>query len=75
VLHKHLWTMNIAIKPENISSRDAFADKVSLVRAPQVGSVGMTGALAAAESEIVLNRFGKPEEMLVGRRGDRLLVM
>ena len=32
--------MNIAIKPENISSRDAFADKVSLVRAPQVGSVG-----------------------------------
>ena len=32
--------MNIAIKPENISSRGAFADKVSLVRAPQVGSVG-----------------------------------
>ena len=65
MLHKHLWAMNIAIKPENISSRDAFADKVSLVR----------GALAAAGSEIVLNRFGKPEEMQVGRRGDRLLVM
>jgi len=31
--------MNIAIKPENISGREAFADKVSLVRAPQVGSV------------------------------------
>jgi len=35
----------------------------------------MAGALAAAGLEIVLNRFGKPKEMLVGRRGDRPLVM
>jgi hypothetical protein len=35
----------------------------------------MAGALAAAGLEIVLNRFGKPKDMLVGRRGDRPLVM
>jgi hypothetical protein len=37
--------------------------------------LGIADAPAAAGSGIVLNRFGKPEEMLVGRRGDRLLVM
>jgi hypothetical protein len=37
--------------------------------------LGLAGALAAAGLEIVLNRLGKPKEMLVGRRGDRPLVM
>jgi hypothetical protein len=37
--------------------------------------LGVVGALAAAGSENVLNRIGKPKEMLVRRRGDRPLVM
>ena len=30
--------MNIAVKPENINSREALAGKVSLVTGPRVGS-------------------------------------
>jgi 3-hydroxybutyrate dehydrogenase len=51
--------MNIAIKPENISSREALVGKVSLVTGSTSGiSLGIARALAAAGSEIVLNRRG-----------------
>jgi 3-hydroxybutyrate dehydrogenase len=56
--------MNIAVKPENISSREALAGKVSLVTGSTSGiGLGIARALAAAGSEIVLNGFGKPEEV------------
>jgi 3-hydroxybutyrate dehydrogenase len=56
--------MNIAIKPENISSREALAGKVSLVTGSTSGiGLGIARALAAAGSEIVLNGFGKPDEV------------
>jgi 3-hydroxybutyrate dehydrogenase len=56
--------MNIAIKPENVDSREALAGKVSLVTGSTSGiGLGIARALAAAGSEIVLNGFGKPEEV------------
>src|SRR5437764_3753624 len=56
--------MNIAIKPENITARDALAGKVSLVTASTSGiGLGIARALAAAGSDIVLNGFGKPDEI------------
>jgi 3-hydroxybutyrate dehydrogenase len=56
--------MNIAVKPENIGSREALAGKVSLVTGSTSGiGLGIARALAAAGSEIVLNGFGKPEEV------------
>src|SRR5438874_7025483 len=56
--------MNIAIKPENITRREALAGKVSLVTGSTSGiGLGIARALAAAGTEIVLNGFGKPEEV------------
>jgi 3-hydroxybutyrate dehydrogenase len=56
--------MNIAIKPENINTREALVGKVSLVTGSTSGiGLGIARALAAAGSEIVLNGFGKPEEV------------
>jgi 3-hydroxybutyrate dehydrogenase len=56
--------MNIAIKPENLASREALTGKVSLVTGSTSGiGLGIARALAAAGSEIVLNGFGKPEEV------------
>ena len=56
--------MNIAIKPDSITARDAFAGKVSLVTGSTSGiGLGIARALAAAGSEIVLNGFGKPDEV------------
>ena len=56
--------MNIAVKPENINSREALAGKVSLVTGSTSGiGLGIARALAAAGSQIVLNGFGKPEEV------------
>jgi 3-hydroxybutyrate dehydrogenase len=56
--------MNIAVKPENINSRE-LAGKVSLVTGSTSGiGLGIARALAAAGSEIVLNGFGKPEGRL-----------
>ena len=56
--------MNIAIKPENINSQQTLAGKVSLVTGSTSGiGLGICPALAAAGSEIVLNGFGKPEEV------------
>jgi len=56
--------MNIAIKPENINTREALAGKVSLITGSTSGiGLGIARALAAAGSEIVLNGFGKPEDV------------
>jgi 3-hydroxybutyrate dehydrogenase len=56
--------MNIAVKPENIDSREALTGKVSLVTGSTSGiGLGIARSLAAAGSEVVLNGFGKPEEV------------
>ena len=56
--------MNIAIKPENINTQQTLAGKVSLVTGSTSGiGLGIARALAAAGSEVVLNGFGKPEEV------------
>jgi len=56
--------MNIAIKPENVAAREVLAGKVSLVTGSTSGiGLGIARALAAAGSEIVLNGFGKPDEI------------
>ena len=60
--------MTIAFKPENINIREALAGKVSLVTGSTSGiGLGIARALAAAGSEIVLNGFGKPEEVADAR--------
>lgn len=56
--------MNIAIKAEDIVARETLAGKVSLVTGSTSGiGLGIARALAAAGSEIVLNGFGKPDEI------------
>ena len=56
--------MNIAIKPENIKTEQTLAGKIALVTGSTSGiGLGIARALAAAGSEIVLNGFGKPEEV------------
>jgi 3-hydroxybutyrate dehydrogenase len=56
--------MNIAIRPENIAARETLAGKVSLVTGSTSGiGLGIARALAAAGSGIVLNGFGKPDEL------------
>jgi 3-hydroxybutyrate dehydrogenase len=56
--------MNIAIRPENINTQQELAGKVSLVTGSTSGiGLGIARALAGAGSEVVLNGFGKPEEI------------
>src|SRR6266576_3526703 len=56
--------MNIAVRPENSAARQVLIGKVSLVTGSTSGiGLGIARALAAAGSEIVLNGFGKPEEV------------
>jgi 3-hydroxybutyrate dehydrogenase len=56
--------MNIAIKPENINTRQTLTGKVSLITGSTSGiGLGIARALAAAGSEVVLNGFGKPEDV------------
>jgi 3-hydroxybutyrate dehydrogenase len=56
--------MNIAVRPENSAARHVLIGKVSLVTGSTSGiGLGIARALAAAGSEIVLNGFGKPEEI------------
>jgi 3-hydroxybutyrate dehydrogenase len=56
--------MNIAIKAGNINSQRFLAGKVSLITGSTSGiGLGIASALAAAGSEIVLNGFGKPEDV------------
>jgi 3-hydroxybutyrate dehydrogenase len=56
--------MNVAIKPENINSEPFLKGKVSLITGSTSGiGLGIARALAAAGSDIVLNGFGKAEEV------------
>jgi len=56
--------MNIAINPANINTNPSLAGKVSLVTGSTSGiGLGIARSLAAAGSEVVLNGFGKPEEV------------
>ena len=56
--------MNIAIRPHNSKIGQALEGKVSLVTGSTSGiGLGIARALAAAGSEIVLNGFGRPEEV------------
>ena len=56
--------MNIAVRPHNSKIGRALEGKVSLVTGSTSGiGLGIARALAAAGSEIVLNGFGKPEEV------------
>jgi 3-hydroxybutyrate dehydrogenase len=56
--------MNIAVKPSNTLSGQSLAGKVSLVTGSTSGiGLGIARALAAAGSAVVLNGFGKPEDI------------
>jgi 3-hydroxybutyrate dehydrogenase len=56
--------MNVAIKLENINSEPFLKGKVSLITGSTSGiGLGIARALAAAGSDIVLNGFGKAEEV------------
>jgi hypothetical protein len=59
--------MNIAMKPENISSRDRCRQTIA--------GEGSASGIGWASPARWPPRGGKPVEMLVGGRGDRLFVM
>ena len=56
--------MNIAMTEHGVSTAQPLKDKVSLVTGSTSGiGLGIARALAAAGSAVVLNGFGKPEEI------------
>jgi 3-hydroxybutyrate dehydrogenase len=56
--------MNIAMTQREISAAQPLKDKVSLVTGSTSGiGLGIARALAAAGSPVILNGFGKPEEI------------
>ena len=55
--------MNVAIKPENVTAGQTLAGKLSLVTGSTSGiGLGIARALTAG-SDIVLNGFGKPDDV------------
>jgi 3-hydroxybutyrate dehydrogenase len=57
--------MNIAVKAETVNVRRPLAGKVSLVTGSTSGiGLGIARALAGADCEVVLNGFGKPEDVV-----------
>ena len=64
--------MNIAMTERGASTAQLLKDKVSLVTGSTSGiGLGIARALAAAGSAVVLNGFGKPEEIKATQAGDR----
>src|SRR5215467_8620751 len=56
--------MNIPIKQPSVNTERKLAGKVSLVTGSTSGiGLGIARALAGAGSEVVLNGFGKPDEI------------
>jgi len=56
--------MNVAINPQNVAAGPTLAGKLSLVTGSTSGiGLGIARALAAAGSDIVLNGFGKPDDV------------
>jgi 3-hydroxybutyrate dehydrogenase len=56
--------MNVAVKPQSANGEQTLAGRVSLVTGSTSGiGLGVARALAAAGSDIVLNGFGKPEDV------------
>ena len=56
--------MNVAIKPQNVTAGQTLAGKLSLVTGSTSGiGLGIARALATAGSDIVLNGFGKPDDV------------
>jgi 3-hydroxybutyrate dehydrogenase len=56
--------MNIAVRAESLNVRQSLLGKVSLVTGSTSGiGLGIARALAAAGCEVVLNGFGKPEDI------------
>ena len=56
--------MNIAMTERNPAAARSLKDKVSLVTGSTSGiGLGIARALAGAGSAVVLNGFGKPEEI------------
>jgi 3-hydroxybutyrate dehydrogenase len=56
--------MNIAVKPETLQTGRSLAGKVSLVTGSTSGiGLGIARALAGAGCEVILNGFGRPEDV------------
>ena len=65
--------MNIAMTKRSMAAAQPLKDKVSLVTGSTSGiGLGIARALAAAGSSVILNGFGKPEEIAATQDGDRL---
>ena len=64
--------MNIAMTEPKAAVSPSLKGKVSLVTGSTSGiGLGIARALAGAGSAVVLNGFGKPEEIEAARRGRR----
>jgi hypothetical protein len=62
--------MNIAMTERGMAATQALQDKVSLVTGSTSGiGLGIARALAGAGSSVILNGFGKPDEIAAAQDG------